>query len=485
MVNHYTSNDLIPLVVDLDGTLTLTDTLVESLVQLVKGDPLSLLHLPSSLMAGRAAFKRYIASRVTIKVNLFPYHSQLLAYLKDEKAKGRKLVLATAAHISIAKAVAAHLGLFDEIIATEAGGNLKGSAKLEMIRKSVGERFAYAGDSKADMPIWESAEAAVLVSVSRSLASMVERSTFVEREFPREQTGPKDWIKAIRVYQWIKNSLVFIPLLTSFGFSDPTKVIDACFAFIAFSFAASATYILNDIWDIDNDRMHPRKRSRPFASARISIPLGVFASFILLVVSLMIAATLSKGFLISLLTYIAITSAYSWILKTYVLIDVLILSLLYTLRILAGSLAIEVSTSSWLMAFSVFLFFGLAIIKRCTELVSLADSGQTATQGRNYLVADLTVLWPLGIGTSLNAVVVFGLYINSAETQARYDSPQLLWLVGVGLLYWVSRLWIKTLRREMPDDPIIFAVKDFGSRVTVICMVAVTIAAHFLHFNGI
>ena len=475
-----------PLVVDLDGTLTPTDTLVESLVQLVKVAPLSLLHVPSSLMSGRATLKKYVASKVPVMADLLPYHSQFLIYLREEKAKGRKLVLATAAHVSIANAVAAHLGLFDDIIATDSGTNLKGYAKLEMIKKSVGERFVYAGDSKADMPIWESAEAAVVVSASRSVAAMVGQLTNVEREFPRERTGFRDWIKALRVYQWIKNLLVFVPLLTSFGFFDPTKVIDACYAFMAFSLAASATYLLNDIWDINSDRMHPRKRFRPFASARIPIQLAVIAAFILTVVSLMIAATfLPKGFLISLLAYIAITSVYSWFLKTYVLADVLILSLLYTLRILAGSLALGVSTSSWLMAFSVFLFFGLAMIKRCTELVSLEDTGQTETRGRNYLVADLVVLWPLGIVASLNAVVVFGLYINSPETQARYNSPQLLWLVGVGLIYWVSRLWIKTSRREMHDDPIIFALKDFGSRVTVICMVAVTIAAHFFHFVGI
>ena len=210
---------------------------------------------------------------------------------------------------------------------------------------------------------------------------MVGQLTKIERVFPRERTGFRDWIKALRLYQWIKNLLIFVPLLTSFGFSNPTKIFDTCCAFMAFSLAASATYLLNDILDINSDRMHLKKRYRPFASARIPIQLGVIASLILIIISLMITASLPKGFLISLLAYIAITSAYSWILKTYVLVDVLILSLLYTLRILAGSLAIGVSTSAWLMAFSVFLFFGLAIIKRCVELVSGSSAESVGNLG--------------------------------------------------------------------------------------------------------
>lgn len=483
--NHVALSELAPLVVDLDGTLTPTDTLIESLVELVKANPLCVLSFPRLLFYGKSALKDHVASRVEFSATQLPYRETFLDYLRQQQLNGRRIILATAAHKSIADKVALHLGLFDTVIATDTDQNLKGRTKLRVIKETVGDKFVYAGDCKADLPIWEAAEAAILVGASPKISSAVRSTIPIEQEFLAEPVVLKDWLKALRVYQWIKNLLIFVPLLTSFGFADPIKALDVCLAFLAFSFAASATYLVNDLWDINNDRAHPRKRHRAFASAKISIPSGLLVATALLGAALAIAGTLSAGFFISLIAYIVITSAYSWVLKTYVLIDVLTLSLLYTLRILAGSLAIGISTSSWLLAFSVFIFFSLAIVKRCAELVSAVEAGKTATYGRDYRVGDLTVLWPLGVGASLCSVVVFGLYINAGETQARYASPQLLWLVGVGLIYWVARLWTKTSRGEMHDDPIVFAVRDFGSRVTVLCMVAVTIVAYFIHVAGI
>lgn len=479
------SDTLSPLVVDLDGTLTPTDTLVESVVRYLKSNPFGIVGLVATLVAGRAALKDKVASEVDFSAAQLPYREDFLDYLRQQRLKGRRVILATAAHRTIANDVAGHLGLFDEVIATEDGRNLKGGAKLKVIQERIGERFVYAGDSSADLPIWEAAEAAVLVGVSSRTAATVRKGTRIEREFPAGPTGARLWLKALRVYQWVKNLLIFVPLLTSFGFVDPSKVLDACLAFLAFSFAASATYVLNDLWDIDNDRQHPRKRKRAFASGLISIPRGLVASASLLVLALLIANAVGAKLLFSLVLYIILTSAYSWVLKTYVLIDVFTLSLLYTLRIMAGSAAIEVATSSWLLAFSAFLFFSLAIVKRCSELVTVGQSGLLVAQGRDYRASDLVVLWPLGIASSLSAIVVFGLYISAADTQSRYASPELLWLVGAGLLYWMSRMWIKTARSEMHDDPIVFALRDFGSRVTVVCMIAVTLAAYFTHLRGV
>lgn len=254
-------------------------------------------------------------------------------------------------------------------------------------------------------------------------------------------------------------------------------------AFFAFSLAASATYVVNDLWDLENDRSHPRKRNRPFANASITIPAGITVAAGALMVALLLAAFISKSFLLMLVLYITLTSAYSWVLKEYVLIDALMLSLLYTLRILAGAVAINISTSSWLLAFSVFIFFSLALVKRCSELVSLRQIGGEAARGRDYRVTDLIVLWPLGIGAALCAVVVFGLFISAAETQARYVSAQLLWFVAIGLIYWLARLWIKTARGEMHDDPLVFALKDLGSRMTILAMLLATLVAHFIHIG--
>ena len=469
-----------PLVVDLDGTLTPTDTLLESVVKVVKQSPLNLLRMPFWLMRGRAGFKEAIAAHASISGEHLPYRASLLDYLREEKRKGRMIVLATAAHHSIACNVARHLGLFDKVLATQAGHNLKGRAKLQAIQEQVGPCFVYAGDSKADIPIWQAAKAAVLVDVAWRTGQTVRRHVPIEREFPGERGGPGVWMKALRVHQWSKNLLLFVPLLTAFSFLDLGKMITMAVAFMAFSLAASATYMVNDLWDLESDRAHPRKRLRPFASGRLPILKGLVVAAAALLLALVLAFSVSHAFLLMLLLYLMLTSAYSWVLKEYVLIDVLMLSLLYTLRILAGSVAIGTATSSWLLAFSVFMFLSLALVKRCAELVTLEENGKAATRGRDYRVTDLAVLWPLGGGAALSAVVVFGLFISAPETQGRYGTPQMLWLVALGLIYWLARLWVKTSRGEMHDDPVIYALKDHASRMTVCAMVAIMLGAHFL-----
>lgn len=470
----------VPLVVDLDGTLTLTDTLIESVIQLVKQTPLSLLRLPFWLLKGRAAFKDAIASHSSFSVDSLPYRESLLIFLRTERERGRSLALATAAHRDIANAVSEHLGIFDVVLASDRGRNLKGKNKLDAIQARYGNEFAYAGDSQADLPIWKSAQAAVLVGVSSKVARDVRSVTTIEREFAIDKTGLGIWFRALRIHQWLKNLLLFVPALTAFSFLEIGKLATMGVAFLAFSLAASATYIVNDLWDLENDRAHPRKCLRPFASAKIQILHGIAVSGGALSLAFLLAATISQNFFIMLLLYLLLTSTYSWVLKKHVLIDVLMLSLLYTLRILAGSVAIGIATSSWLLAFSVFIFLSLALVKRCSELVSLGQTGKETTSGRDYRVTDLVVLWPLGIGTAMSAVVVFGLFISAPETQARYATPQLLWLVAIGLIYWLARLWIKTSRGEMHDDPVIYAIKDYGSRMTIFAMFATMLVAHFL-----
>ena len=401
-----------PLVVDLDGTLTPTDTLVESVILVIKQSPLNLLRLPFWLLRGRAAFKETVATHARISAKDLPYNEPLLDYIRSEKEKGRQIILATATHQSVARDISTHLDLFDDVLATNANCNLKGQAKLEAIQQRVGDTFVYAGDSPADIPIWNAAQAAVLVGVSASVAGSVHNNTPIEQAFTSEDTGLAVWLHALRVHQWVKNLLIFVPLLTAFSFTDMNKLSMAVFAFLAFCLAASANYIVNDLWDLENDRKHPRKRLRPFANARIPVLQGIAAAAGLFVLACLIALAVSVHFFLMLLLYLFLSVTYSWALKEYVLIDVLVLSLLYTLRILAGSVAIGIATSSWLLAFSVFIFLSLALIKRCSELVSLGEMGETATQGRDYRVTDLVVLWPLGVGAGLSAVVVFGLFIT-------------------------------------------------------------------------
>lgn len=472
----------VPLVVDLDGTLTPCDTLAESAIKAVKHHPATLLHMPLWLLKGRAFFKRQIATAASDHFNpaALPYNEPLLDYLRSERARGRQLILATAADRRIADAVATHLGLFDMVLASDGSDNLKGRNKLKKIERAVGQRFAYAGDHAADLPIWQASSAAVLVGVSPQVERSVRTHCVVEHTFPKQAAGVKGWVRALRMHQWIKNVLLFVPLLTGFSLFDTNKLMTMALAFLAFSLVASATYIVNDLLDLDSDRVHPRKRTRPFASAQISIFSGAIAGMVMLGGGLLIAAFISQPFFWALMLYLVLTSAYTWLLKRYVLIDVVMLSVLYTLRILAGSVAAGVEISSWLAAFSLFIFLSLALVKRCSELVSLSRSNGTLIKGRDYHVSDLPILWPLGIASALSAVVVFGMFINAAETGLRYESPQLLWGAAVVMIYWLARLWIKTGRGEMHDDPIVYSLSNFNSLFCILLIVAITVVAQFL-----
>lgn len=473
------SQDL-PLVVDLDGTLTVTDTLIESVIRAIKCDPINLLRLPFWLAASRSEFKAKIAERVEFQVETLPYRTALLKYLEMEKKRGRTIVLATAAHHSIAARVSAHLGLFDQVLATSGDVNLKGGAKLGRIRERVGEYFVYAGDSKADLPIWSAAQGAVLAGVAPAVSDVVRKDVRIELEFPVDRVSWMTWGKAVRLHQWLKNVLLFVPLLTAFAFLDVGKLMTLAMAFLSLSLGASATYIGNDLWDLDNDRRHPRKKHRPFASGALPISHGLVCAALFLALSLLLAFAVSPAFMGVVLLYLALTTAYSWYLKSRVLLDVILLSLLYTLRIVAGAVAADVPISHWLLAFSVFSFFSLALIKRCSELVSLRKSDIHRPAGRDYRIGDLEVLWPLGISASLAAVVVFGLFVNAPETSMRYAIPHLLWIVQIGLIYLFGRLWLTTVRGEMHDDPIVHLIENRASRNTLLAIVAIVLLAHFL-----
>lgn len=468
-----------PLVVDLDGTLTPTDTLIESLIKLIKTQPLAALQLPLWLLRGRAAFKAFIASKVSLSVRDLPLRAPLVEYLRNEKNNGRRLILATASHRSTADAVASHLQLFDQVLATDGERNLKSRAKLEAIRQHVGSEFVYAGDSSADIEIWKAASAAILVNVSSSTRRALGDAIPVELQVESKPAPLRTWLRALRLHQWLKNVLLFVPVLTAFAFTAE-NLLAAAVAFLAFCCTASATYLVNDLWDLENDRAHPRKRKRPLASGEIPILYGVVTAVCLHVFALTAALSVSPAFTVVLLVYLTVTSLYSWVLKTVVLVNVLTLSLLYTIRIVAGTVVIDVTVTSWLLAFSVFIFFSLALVKRCSELVALHELGRAGAHGRDYRVKDLVVLWPLGVGASLCAVVVLGLFISDEDTQTKYATPELLWLAGFGLIYWLSRLWIKTSRGEMHDDPLVFAARDWNSRVTVAGMIAATVIAHSL-----
>lgn len=478
----FIGDNRVPLVVDLDGTLSAVDTLYELFLRVVRRRPLILLSLPFWLLRGRAVLKARLVEHGQIDPQVLPFRDDLCDLIRDERARGRRIILATAADRAVADAVASHLGFFDDVLASDGRSNLKGVTKLDAIVEMVGPEFIYAGDSSADLPIWRKATGAIVVAARPSVSKAARAQTRVVLELAPVGSGLRLWLRQLRVYQWLKNMLVFVPMLTAFAFGAD-QVARGIAAFFAFSLVASGTYILNDLWDLESDRAHPRKRLRPLASGEISVPAAVVAAAGLIGLSLVVAVAVGGAFTALLLTYLLLSSLYSWVFKSIVLFDVVVLSALYAIRIVAGAAAVRIPTSVWLLAFSVFMFLSLALIKRCTELVTLSRAGQETAKGRDYRTSDLAVLWPLGVGSGLCAVVVFSLFISAPATTVRYATPQLLWLVGIELICWLGLLWITTARGEMHDDPIVYALRHRASLMLVASMLLTVLAAHFIRID--
>lgn len=453
--------DNVPLCVDLDGTLIRSDLLIESFFAMLKRNPLFLFLVPFWLLRGKAALKAEIANRCHLDVAVLPYHPEFLAWLREQHAAGRRLYLCTASHYSLAEAVADYLGVFDAVLASDGVVNLAGSHKRERLCAEFGEHgFDYAGNAGVDLQVWSHARNAIVVSAPAGLADEAAALASVEREFSSPRATWATYAKALRLHQWMKNILIFVPLLASHQFSEPQKVTAALGAFVAFGLCASSVYLLNDLLDLSADRRHHSKCRRPFASGMLPMLHGVLLIPALLGSSLLCALLLPWGFLGVLLVYCTLTLGYSLVLKRIVMLDVIVLAGLYTVRMLAGSAAISTVNSFWLLAFAMFLFLSLALVKRYAELREMLKRGHGSAGGRGYIVGDLAVLQSLGAAAGYLSVLVLALYINSGDSHLLYQHPQLIWLLCPLLLYWISRVWLKTERGQMHDDPVIFALRD-------------------------
>ena len=461
---------LSPLCVDLDGTLIKTDLLVESFFLLLGKHPLLVLFVPFWLLRGKARLKQELARRVELDVATLPYHPAFLAWLREQHAQGRHLVLATSAAESFARQVADHLGIFSQVVATTDDANLSGSRKAERLCQRFGERgFDYAGNGMVDVTVWARARQAILVNPARGVREQAARVAAITAEFDdREGARPTPWFKALRLHQWLKNVLVFVPLLAAHRINEVALLFQAILAYVAFGLCASSVYLLNDLLDLPADRRHPRKQLRPFAAGTLPILAGALAAPTLLILAFLLAAiALPPLFSGVLLGYYALTLTYSLYFKQIVMLDVVMLAALYTLRIIAGAAATAIIPTFWLLAFSMFVFLSLALVKRHAELLALQEAGQSSALGRGYQVDDLQVLQTLGGASGYLSVLVLALYINSGTSQALYRHPEVIWLLCPLLLYWVSRVWLKTHRGDMHDDPVIFAVQDRVSQTLI------------------
>lgn len=469
----------VALAIDLDGTLVRTDVLIESVLQLVARHPFAVPALLGWLFLGRAEFKRRVAARVAVDPAQLPYEPRVVELARAARASGREVVLATAAALPHAEAVAAHLDCFDRVLATTGGRNLSARRKAAALVALYGERgFDYAGNARADAAVWNAARGAIVVNPlpGAARAARASSSPVLETIDERAPQG-RSAIRALRPHQWAKNLLVALPLLTAHRVGDPVALAHGAAAFLVLCLVASAAYLVNDLVDLPHDRSHPRKRGRPFAAGALPLQFGIIAAPVLLVAGIVAAAALSWPFAAMVIAYFVLTLAYSFALKRVAILDVIVLSSLYTVRVLAGAAAIPVVASFWLLAFCTFLFLSLAMAKRYVELDRLAALGTAASRGRGYAASDAPMIASLGAAAGLLSVLVLALYIDSPSVAPLYRSPGLLWALCLILLYWIGRVWLLAHRGELHEDPVVFALGDRVSLALVVLTGVVIVAA--------
>jgi 4-hydroxybenzoate polyprenyltransferase len=459
----------VPLCVDLDGTLVKTDLLMELVFGLLRERPSNLLRLPGWLFRGKSYLKTKLASLVSIDIATLPYHEEVLAYVRAEKASGRQTYLVTASPAVLANLIAAHVGLFDGVMATENGSNLMGKTKRDRLVEAFGDQgFEYMGNAWSDLPIWKASRSTLLVNPHFGVATAAALHRRPSLLIDGRPSLWRETLAALRAHQWLKNILVFVPLLTSHRITDTGLILSSLEGFVGLSLCASAIYLFNDLMDLNADRGHPTKKERSLASGRFPTTTAV----VLIPVLLGLADAISRGhsplFKWSLLTYAAVSVAYSVWLKKHELVDVIVLAGLWTLRIIIGSAVTGITLSFWLLAFTMFLFMSFALAKRCSELYAVRSISRERSLGRDYRVTDLTVLASLGGASGFAAVLVLALYVNSPEVWELYGFSRALWLLCPMLMYWVGRVWLKTWRGEMAEDPVLFAVSDRASRWLVL-----------------
>jgi 4-hydroxybenzoate polyprenyltransferase len=450
-----------PVYVHLERAVVRTSLFFEALLSAIKAKPWLLLWLPVLALRHPRRWRQRIGEMADLDVATLPYSEAVLDYLREEKSKGRALVAVWELSEKHAKRIAGHLGLFDDVVFIGDRTSAIHDAPAEAILKSGDVRsecFAQAGKECSNLPY----EAALFE---------------VAHRLKEPAGGIGVLIETLRPHHWAKNLLVFAPLLAAHQYGDFALVGKACLALVAMCLMASATYLVNDLLDLSSDRAHPHKRMRPFASGRLSLALGSLLAPLCAGASILVALALPSGFLLALGLYLLLTLAYSWRLKRVPMLDVIVLAGLFTLRVIAGGAAVAIPLSFWPLTFSLFVFFSLALSKRYTELLVFRDRGIEVPHGRGYRIQDLPFLKALGLASGLIAVLVVAFYVNSPEIRALYREPQLIWLLCPIGLYMIARLWLWTHRGGMPDDPLVFVLKDRPMLAMMACAAAILYVA--------
>ena len=470
----------IPVAIDLDGTLVATDLLWEGVFKLLRANPLILFLLPVWLITGGPArLKHEVAARADWDAAVLPYRDEVLRLIHEARRQGRPVVLATGTPLPIAERISAHLGLFDRIVATGDEGNMTSHNKARALAGLYGEAgFDYVGNSKADLPVLDAARRGIVVQPDAAA-----RRWAIRNEGERIADEPLTWRdmrKMVRLHQWLKNVLVAVPMGLAHEYGEWRMLGEVVIAFFAFSLAASSIYIINDFFDMALDRAHPTKCQRPFASGRLSIPFGVGAAAVLLAGAFALSLALPTDFVIVLGVYLLVTTAYSFALKKMLLVDVFTLASLYTLRIIGGAAATDVDVSFWLLAFSIFFFLSLALVKRFVEINDRGVAVGRKIEGRGYRGEDKPIIAMSGVSAGFGAAMVLALYIQSESVANQYSTPWLLWPLAPAVLFICMRVWILAHRGEMHDDPIIFIMSDWRSQAVAAIGAALIVCALLL-----
>ena len=474
--NEETGNDVrVPLVVDVDGTLVSGDLLIEGLARFLAVSPLRLLALPFWLARGRATLKRRIARAVSLPPATLVLNPAVLDEIASAKAVGREIWLASASdEISVAP-LAEAVGAAG-CLASDGRTNLAGQAKAAALVERFGEGgFDYIGNERRDMAVWKHARRAIGVALSASLALRVCSLDEKARFLPGLGSGPRDYVRALRPHQWVKNVLVFVPLIAAHE-TQPWLYAVTAAVFVALSACASGTYLLNDLLDLPYDRRHTSKHQRPMAAGKVPLLPMMGTGAVLVTGGLGLAFSLSFWAGLSVLGYLIVSLAYSLLIKRQIFLDVVTLALLYALRVFAGAVTASTPLSPWFLAFFLFVFLTLAVVKRQHELRTLHRSGGTNTAGRAYATDDLGAMTALAAGSGFAAVVVFALYIQSSVVHTLYSRPAFLWAICPLMLYWMGRTTLLANRGAVADDPVVFAMRDRVSWLTGF-VVLITFAA--------
>jgi 4-hydroxybenzoate polyprenyltransferase len=471
-----------PLCVDLDGTLILTDSLHESLLLLCKKNIFLVVNaLFVLLLQGKYALKSYAASKVELDPRFLPYNHSFIEWLKLEKSTGRPLFLVTAAHKKIAQSIACFLGIFDDVFCSTDGVNFKGTSKANFLDKKWGKNeYDYAGDHNADLAVWRHAHDGIIVNASQNVLKKAQAIGKANKVFIKKPLNIRIFLKAVRVHQYVKNLLLFVPLILAQQIFNAPLLLSSLIGFISFSLLASSVYVLNDLLDLSSDRQHHSKSLRAFASGQLSIPTGFLLFILFFILAWVFSSFLPTSFRLVLAMYYILTLGYSLHFKSIVLLDVFFLAGLYTIRIIAGITLLNIGYSEWIIEFSLFLFLSLAFVKRYAELYYKKEKGELKATGRGYHVDNINLVLIIGITSGYIASLVMALYLSSSQALLRYKNPEFLWLVCPLLLYWISRIWLLASEGKMHEDPVVFALKDRASYFVALLIFCSGLLAKFI-----